>query len=126
MASTAPNVEPLFGRSAQMMLQTHMLAHEQRFPDPNGSLSWLVSALAISAKTVSARLRRARLEDVLGEVGGENIQGEHQQKLDVIANDVMYPPTTKSPVGKLQLMYEVNPIAMTIEQAGGGATTGEC
>ena len=76
MASTAPNVEPLFGRSAQRTLQTHMSPHEQRFPDPNGSLSWIVSALAISAKTVSARLRRARLEDVLGEVGGENIQGE--------------------------------------------------
>jgi len=89
MVSTAPNVEPLFGRSAQMTLQTHMLADEQRFPDSDGSLSWIVSALAISAKTISARLRRARLEDVLGEVGGENIQGERQQKLDVIANDVL-------------------------------------
>ena len=89
MASTAQNVEPLFGRSALMTLQTHMLADEQRFPDSNGSLSWIVSALAISAKTISARLRRARLEDILGEVGNENIQGERQQKLDVIANDVL-------------------------------------
>jgi fructose-1,6-bisphosphatase I len=38
----------------------------------------------------------------------------------------MYPPTTKSPVGKLRLMYEANPMAMIIEQTGGGATTGEC
>jgi len=89
MASTAQNVEPLFGRSALMTLQTHMLADERRFPDSNGSLSWIVSALAISAKTISARLRRARLEDVLGEIGSENIQGERQQKLDVIASDVL-------------------------------------
>ncbi len=89
MASTAPNVGPLFGCSAQMTLQARMLADEQRFPDSNGSLSRNVSALAISAKTISARLRRARLEDVLGEVGGENIQGERQQKLDIIANDVL-------------------------------------
>ena len=69
-----------------MTLQARMLADEQRFPDSNGSLSRNVSALAISAKTISAR---SRLEDVLGEVGGENIQGERQQKLDIIANDVL-------------------------------------
>jgi len=38
----------------------------------------------------------------------------------------MYPPTTKSPVGKLRLMYEADPMAMIIEQAGGVAATGEC
>jgi fructose-1,6-bisphosphatase I len=34
-------------------------------------------------------VRRARLENVLGSVGTENIQGEVQQKLDVLANDVL-------------------------------------
>ena len=36
----------------------------------------------------------------------------------------MYPPTKKNPEGKLRLMYEANPIAMIIEQAGGPAITG--
>jgi fructose-1,6-bisphosphatase I len=31
----------------------------------------------------------------------------------------LYPPTTKAPDGKLRLMYEANPMAMIIEQAGG-------
>jgi fructose-1,6-bisphosphatase I len=31
----------------------------------------------------------------------------------------LYPPTEKSPEGKLRLMYEANPMAMIIEQAGG-------
>jgi fructose-1,6-bisphosphatase I len=31
----------------------------------------------------------------------------------------LYPPTEKSPDGKLRLMYEANPMAMIIEQAGG-------
>jgi len=31
----------------------------------------------------------------------------------------MYPPTKKAPEGKLPLMYEANPMAMLIEQAGG-------
>jgi fructose-1,6-bisphosphatase I len=37
----------------------------------------------------------------------------------------MYPPTAKSPNGKLRLMYECNPLAFIIEQAGGLASDGE-
>jgi len=33
----------------------------------------------------------------------------------------LYPPTKKAPAGKLRLMYEANPMAMLIEQAGGKA-----
>lgn len=36
----------------------------------------------------------------------------------------IYPPTAKSPNGKLRLMYECNPMAFIVEQAGGKATTG--
>ena len=89
MASIAPVVEPLFNEPALITLQTHMLDAERRSPQSGGALSWIVSALSISAKTISARLKRARLEDVLGEAGNENVQGEAQQKLDVIANNVM-------------------------------------
>lgn len=36
----------------------------------------------------------------------------------------LYPPTRKQPTGKLRLMYEANPIAFLVEQAGGQATDG--
>jgi len=36
----------------------------------------------------------------------------------------IYPPTQKTPNGKLRLLYECNPIAFLAEQAGGKATTG--
>lgn len=36
----------------------------------------------------------------------------------------IYPTTTKSPKGKLRLLYECNPLAFIIEQAGGKASTG--
>jgi fructose-1,6-bisphosphatase I len=36
----------------------------------------------------------------------------------------LYPPTIKSPEGKLRLMYEANPMAMIVEQAGGKAVAG--
>ncbi len=37
----------------------------------------------------------------------------------------LYPPDRKSPKGKLRLMYEANPLAFIVEQAGGSASTGE-
>ncbi|XP_063746485.1 fructose-1,6-bisphosphatase 1b [Eleginops maclovinus] len=36
----------------------------------------------------------------------------------------LYPANTKSPKGKLRLLYECNPMAYIMEQAGGMATTG--
>ena len=36
----------------------------------------------------------------------------------------LYPPTQKTPKGKLRLLYEANPLAMIAEQAGGVATDG--
>jgi len=37
----------------------------------------------------------------------------------------LYPPTRKSPEGKLRLLYEANPLAFVAEQAGGMASDGE-
>ena len=36
----------------------------------------------------------------------------------------LYPPTASNPSGKLRLMYEANPMAMIVEQAGGKAYSG--
>jgi fructose-1,6-bisphosphatase I len=36
----------------------------------------------------------------------------------------LYPPTLDNPAGKLRLMYEANPIAFLVEQAGGKAMSG--
>lgn len=36
----------------------------------------------------------------------------------------LYPPTRKSPNGKLRLLYEANPLSFIAEQAGGAATDG--
>jgi fructose-1,6-bisphosphatase I len=36
----------------------------------------------------------------------------------------LYPGETEKPEGKLRLLYEANPLAMVVEQAGGKASTG--
>jgi fructose-1,6-bisphosphatase I len=70
-------------------LQSHLLEQQSQFPEASGLFTWIISALSISTKIIADRLRRARLEDVLGNIGAENVQGEQQQKLDVIANEVL-------------------------------------
>src|SRR6185295_2217500 len=80
VSSSAPEI---------VTLQAHILQQQSGHPDATGQFSWILSALAISAKMISAHVRRARLDDVLGTVGNQNVQGEQQQKLDVIANDIL-------------------------------------
>ena len=70
-------------------IQSHILQQQAKFPEATGDLSWILSAISISAKMIAAQVRRARLEDVLGSAGEHNVQGEQQQKLDVIANDIL-------------------------------------
>jgi fructose-1,6-bisphosphatase I len=70
-------------------LQAHILQQQARYPEASGQFSWILSALSISAKMIASHVRRARLDDVLGTVGNQNVQGEQQQKLDVIANDIL-------------------------------------
>ncbi len=70
-------------------LQSHILAGEHRHPGSTGTFSWILSALSLSAKVIAAKIRRARIEDVLGSLDATNVQGERQQKLDVIANETL-------------------------------------
>lgn len=70
-------------------LQAHILEQQSHHPQATGLFTWILSALSISAKIIADKLRHARLENVLGNAGAENVQGEQQQKLDVIANDIL-------------------------------------
>jgi fructose-1,6-bisphosphatase I len=70
-------------------LQSHILLEAERHPDLTGDITWILSALSLAAKTIAAKVRRARIEDVLGEHGGANVHGESQQRLDVIANGIL-------------------------------------
>ena len=70
-------------------LESHLLAEETRHPGATGVFTWVLSALTLSAKVIAGKIRRARLVDVLGAMGSQNVTGDVQQKLDVIANDTL-------------------------------------
>lgn len=58
------------------------------FKYPSGELNRLLSSIRIAAKIVNREVNKAGIADILGKAGNENIQGEEQMKLDVIANNI--------------------------------------
>jgi fructose-1,6-bisphosphatase I len=119
--NTASNSIPdAVGESIRIVsLQTHILAEQVHHPNATGTFSWILSALSLSAKIIADKVRRARLESVLGSVGQENVQGEVQQKLDVIANEVLL-ATLGGREGVAIVASEENeePVIISEQQAG--------
>lgn len=57
------------------------------FPYASGEFSRILNDIGIAAKIVNREVNRAGLANILGYEGTENIQGEAQKKLDVLANN---------------------------------------
>ncbi len=61
------------------------LAHHNVPP----KLAHLLRSLVSGCVTISEKVRLGALAGVLGEAGSDNVQGEHQKKLDLISNDIL-------------------------------------
>ncbi|MEG7603149.1 hypothetical protein, partial [Listeria monocytogenes] len=56
------------------------------FAYATGELSQLLRDIALAGKIVNREVNRAGLSRISGAMGEKNVQGEHQQRLDVEAN----------------------------------------
>ncbi len=68
-----------------MTTLTHYLK-EQKI---DSAVSDVITTITEVGKTISQLLRKGALADILGEAGNQNVQGEEQKKLDVLANDLL-------------------------------------
>jgi len=64
-----------------------IIEKQEDFQYSSGELSRLINSIRLAAKVVNYKVNKAGLVDIVGAVGGQNIQGEDQQKLDVFANE---------------------------------------
>ena len=74
----------------QQFMQTlgeFIVANQKDYPNASGEFSALFSAIRLAAKIIHREINKAGLADLAGLAGGDNIQGEAQRKLDVLAND---------------------------------------
>jgi fructose-1,6-bisphosphatase I len=55
-------------------------------PAASGELSQLLRDIALAGKIINREVNRAGLVDITGAFGNQNVQGEDQQKLDVVAD----------------------------------------
>lgn len=66
-----------------------IIKNQADFPYAKGELSRLLSAIRLASKVMNSQISKAGLvDDILGKIGTENIQGEEQKKLDVYANNL--------------------------------------
>ena len=92
-----PQTTPAWTDDNLLSLQSHILSEERHHPSATGDFSWILSGISLATKTIASKVRRARIEDVIGDAAGRpfgerdgiNVQGEQQLKLDVIANEVI-------------------------------------
>jgi fructose-1,6-bisphosphatase I len=60
--------------------------NQDQFAYASGELSQLLRDIALASKVVNREVNKAGLIDIMGAVGSQNMAGDDQQKLDVLAN----------------------------------------
>ncbi|MEN2746792.1 class 1 fructose-bisphosphatase [Sphingomonas sp. T9W2] len=78
--------------SAQAAITLSRFLIEQQRRDAEScpaELRLLIETVARACKTIGHAISKGALGDVLGALGSENVQGEVQKKLDVIANELL-------------------------------------
>jgi fructose-1,6-bisphosphatase I len=78
---------PATGSLLGITLEQHVAQQMAMSPGATGHFTSLLYQIALAAKLVDSRVRQAGLADVLGYTGDVNVQGEHVQKLDELANE---------------------------------------
>jgi len=68
---------------------TQFLIEQQRAGRVSADLRLLLEVVARACKAIGVNVSKGALAGVLGEAGTDNVQGEAQKKLDVIANEIL-------------------------------------
>ena len=69
-------------------LTEYLIAQRRRHPGATGELNALILQVAQACKAISRAVAHGALGGVLGSLGTENVQGETQQRLDVLADRI--------------------------------------
>ena len=77
---------PIANRMRSISLTQYLVEKQREKNLIPGELRLLLEVVARACKKISIAVNKGALGNVLGEAGTENVQGEDQKKLDVIAN----------------------------------------
>ena len=80
-------ISTLYTMRKNQTLGEFIIEKQTEFQYSSGELSKLINAIRLAAKVVNHEVNKAGLVDITGSYGDTNIQGEEQQKLDVLAHE---------------------------------------
>jgi fructose-1,6-bisphosphatase I len=72
--------------SIGLALDRFIKNNQTQFQYASGELSQLLRDIALASKVVNREVNKAGLIDIMGAMGTQNMAGDNQQKLDVLAN----------------------------------------
>ncbi|MDE2049190.1 MAG: class 1 fructose-bisphosphatase [Betaproteobacteria bacterium] len=75
--------------STRIGLTQYLVEQQRQFGVITPQLRLLLEVVARACKRIAIGVNKGALGDVLGTAGSENVQGEIQKKLDIIANEVL-------------------------------------
>jgi fructose-1,6-bisphosphatase I len=85
--ANAPSIESSrIAQSIGSALDRFIKNNQDQFQYASGELSQLLRDIALASKVVNREVNKAGLIDIMGPIGTQNLGGDHQQKLDVLAN----------------------------------------
>jgi fructose-1,6-bisphosphatase I len=85
-----------------------------------GGLVDVIEAIALAGKAIARKVQRARIDDVIGVAGAVNVQGEVQQKLDVISDALLLECLRACPTCAVYASEEQEkPAVLRAKSAGG-------
>ena len=83
-----------------------------------GEMTLLLSSLQTICKVIENLVRKARVNDLIGIAGNQNVQGEEQKKLDVLSNEVMIKLLSSSGQCSVLVSEEEDNIIIVREHGG--------
>ena len=74
-------------KRSYISLGEFIIERQSDFKYAKGELSRLFSAISLAARIINREVKRAGLNNILGDFGSTNVQGEEVKKLDVFSNE---------------------------------------
>lgn len=85
--TNTPSIESSrIAQSIGTALDRFIKNNQSQFQYASGELSQLLRDIALASKVVNREVNKAGLIDLMGAIGSQNMAGDDQQKLDVLAN----------------------------------------
>ncbi|KNC86721.1 fructose-1,6-bisphosphatase, cytosolic [Sphaeroforma arctica JP610] len=122
MSKKDSEVGDMMSSTDLITLSRHLIYQQKKHTQATGDFTLLLTSICLGCKFVSSAVRKAGLANMTGLAGAQNVQGEDQKKLDVIA-DAVFVNSLRSCGRVASMVTEEQEEAIIVREAKSGAYT---